>query len=112
MYPERTRNLWLATSASAGASRSVGIKSCDQRCMNAVLSIWYLAISKSCDRVNSYCNKRSAASRELLAPGFWFLALDFRLLTPLPPFLRVSKVLVFPCDYAVTFLFSDQCHPC
>src|ERR1039458_5982760 len=33
MYPARTNSLWLATSASAGASRSVGIKSCDQRCM-------------------------------------------------------------------------------
>jgi len=31
MYPERTRNLWLATSASAGASRRVGMKSLDQR---------------------------------------------------------------------------------
>src|SRR5436305_2624103 len=37
IYPERTRNLWLATSASAGASRSVGIKSCDQRCIVGVL---------------------------------------------------------------------------
>src|ERR1017187_2838824 len=33
MYPARTNSLWLATSASAGASRRVGIKSCDQRCM-------------------------------------------------------------------------------
>src|SRR6266849_6987335 len=33
MYPARTSSLWLATSASAGASRRVGIKSCDQRCM-------------------------------------------------------------------------------
>src|SRR5258708_4414433 len=33
MYPARIRNLWLATSASAGASRSVGINSCDQRCI-------------------------------------------------------------------------------
>src|SRR6185437_12276775 len=32
-YPARTRNLWLATSASAGASRNVGMNSCDQRCM-------------------------------------------------------------------------------
>src|ERR1700736_1185486 len=32
-YPARRRSLWLATSASAGASRSVGIKSVDQRCM-------------------------------------------------------------------------------
>src|SRR5580658_6746985 len=36
MYPARTSSLWLATSASAGASRSVGIKSCDQRCMVVV----------------------------------------------------------------------------
>ena len=35
MYPARTRNLWLATSASAGASRSVGMNSWDQRCMIA-----------------------------------------------------------------------------
>src|SRR6266849_216019 len=33
MYPARTSSLWLATSASAGASRRVGMKSCDQRCM-------------------------------------------------------------------------------
>src|ERR1700733_10942170 len=33
MYPARTKNRWLATSASAGASRSVGIKSSDQRCI-------------------------------------------------------------------------------
>src|ERR1039457_2030143 len=33
MYPARIRNLWLATSASAGASRSVGINSFDQRCI-------------------------------------------------------------------------------
>src|SRR5260370_31879109 len=33
MYPARTSSLWLATSASAGASRRVGIKSCDQRCI-------------------------------------------------------------------------------
>src|SRR5690348_17480003 len=36
MYPARTRNLWLATSASAGASRRVGMKSFDQRCMRAM----------------------------------------------------------------------------
>src|SRR5271165_2326032 len=42
MYPERTRNLWLATSASAGASRRVGIKSLDQRCM---------IVSSSCFRL-------------------------------------------------------------
>src|SRR6185312_4098006 len=33
MYPARIRNLWLATSASAGASLSVGINSFDQRCI-------------------------------------------------------------------------------
>src|SRR5258707_15733965 len=33
MYPARIRNLWLATSASAGASRSVGMNSLDQRCI-------------------------------------------------------------------------------
>src|SRR5258708_17876099 len=32
-YPALNRNLWLATSASAGASRRVGTKSFDQRCM-------------------------------------------------------------------------------
>src|SRR5579864_8903983 len=32
-YPARSRYLWLATSASAGASRRVGINSWDQRCM-------------------------------------------------------------------------------
>src|SRR5580658_452700 len=34
IYPARTRNLWLATSASAGASRNVGINSCDHRCID------------------------------------------------------------------------------
>src|ERR1017187_8921336 len=33
IYPARTSSLWLATSASAGASRKVGIKSSDQRCI-------------------------------------------------------------------------------
>src|SRR5579872_1223068 len=33
MYPARTRNLCEATSASAGASRNVGINSSDQRCI-------------------------------------------------------------------------------
>src|SRR6266567_8219346 len=33
MYPARSRNLWLATSASVGASRRVGMKSLDQRCI-------------------------------------------------------------------------------
>ena len=31
MNPPRTRSLWLAASASAGASRSVGVKRLDQR---------------------------------------------------------------------------------
>src|SRR6266699_880161 len=34
MYPARTRNLWLATSASAGAARNVGMKSSDHRCIS------------------------------------------------------------------------------
>src|SRR5207248_2068794 len=34
-YPARSRNLWLATSASAGASRSVGMNKCDQRYMSS-----------------------------------------------------------------------------
>jgi hypothetical protein len=33
IYPARRRNLWLATSASAGASRRVGMKSFDERCI-------------------------------------------------------------------------------
>src|SRR3984885_3795257 len=36
MYPARSRSLWLATSASAGASRRVGMKSFDQRCIDSV----------------------------------------------------------------------------
>src|SRR5450755_4003978 len=44
MYPERTRNLWLATSASAGASRSVGMKSLDQRCMGVFSSCFRLEL--------------------------------------------------------------------
>src|ERR1017187_9392976 len=44
MYPERTRNLWLATSASAGASRRVGIKSLDQRCMIVFSSCFRLEL--------------------------------------------------------------------
>src|ERR1035441_5871840 len=44
MYPERTRNLWLATSASAGASRRVGIKSLDQRCMIVFSSCFHLEL--------------------------------------------------------------------
>src|SRR6266436_9411651 len=48
MYPARTRNLWLATSASAGASRRVGINSWDQRCI----------VSCSCEWRIEYCSSR------------------------------------------------------
>src|ERR1700748_1794816 len=50
IYPDRTRNLWLATSASDGASRNVGIKSCDQRCM---CSLWTSSVNEE----HIYCNK-------------------------------------------------------
>src|SRR5208283_5277373 len=46
MYPARTRNLWLATSASAGASRSVGINSCDQRYMMSFDPRWRIFHSR------------------------------------------------------------------
>src|SRR5579864_2686418 len=59
MYPARTRNLWLATSASAGASRKVGINSADQRCI----------VSDSCSWRIGYCSSRfeDARSTEALA---------------------------------------------
>src|SRR5258708_25644057 len=80
MYPARTRNLWLATSASAGASRRVGINSFDQRCIYQTTSV--------IKRI-SYCNKAgfrvvAGAEMEFRTGECWILSWQMKSQTARP----------------------------
>src|SRR5580700_5492012 len=62
MYPARNKNLWLATSASAGASRRVGINSFDQRCILRELS-QSASVNSKWFRDGSHGREREAGAR-------------------------------------------------
>src|SRR5262245_42461542 len=70
--PARTSSLWLTTSASAGSSRKVGTKYCDQR----IISGFRFQVSGArCQMSDVRCQLENVAAILLLTSDIWRLFL-------------------------------------